>query len=52
MKKQEHCSAPFSGPKSPKKAYLSPTLKQYGAIHLTTQASGPSNGDNGMGMMA
>jgi hypothetical protein len=35
-----------------KKTYVSPCLKSYGAIHLTTQATGASNGDGGPTMMA
>ena len=38
--------------KHAKKAYDSPALKQYGAIHLVTQATGLVNGDAGPGMMA
>lgn len=34
-----------------KKIYVSPCLKNYGAIHLATQATGASNGDAGPGMM-
>ena len=37
--------------KHAKKAYDSPALKQYGAIHLVTQATGLVNGDAGPGMM-
>lgn len=35
-----------------KKPYAAPMLHAYGALHLTTQASGPTNGDAGKGMMA
>lgn len=34
-----------------KKTYASPCLKEYGAIHLTTQATGTVNGDGGPTMM-
>ena len=52
MKKQGMQTAAGAKNKPAKKAYTSPGLKQYGAIHMTTQASGGANGDAGMGMMA
>ncbi|MGH8105490.1 MAG: hypothetical protein ACREO1_03550 [Arenimonas sp.] len=51
MKKQETQLSSLPKNKKAKKAYASPSLKQYGAIHLMTQGSGAVNGDGGMGMM-
>lgn len=34
-----------------KKTYVSPCLREYGAIHLATQATGTTNGDGGPTMM-
>ncbi len=51
MKNQELNRPETVAQSTQKKTYSSPSLKHYGAIHLTTQGSGAVNGDGGMGMM-
>jgi hypothetical protein len=49
---QEICGPGASDASIIKKHYVSPILKSYGAIHLSTQGTSTSNGDGGPNMMA